>query len=125
DLTKKLKEYEDIEERIVISPKKLYKYNMGWSDGCIEVHEKEVNELSLNTRRPKDVVMDSEDAEDLWKVDITYPRSTAVIEDVIDNVVRLYDRVDAKLGIVKDYNQQIISQIDQIVTPYKLLKAFK
>ena len=125
DLTKELKKYEDISEVIGIEPKKLYKYNMSWHDDCVEVHEKEVKELSLNTSSPKTVVMMTENDEDPWKVDITYERSPAVIEDVIDNVVRLYNMVDAKLSVVRDHNQQIMSQIDQIVTPHMLLKALK
>jgi len=63
--------------------------------------------------------------DDAWYIDIESNKSLAVIEDVIDDVVRLYDRVDAKLSVVREHNQRIMSQIDQIVTPYKLLKAFK
>jgi len=124
DLTKKIEDYDDISEAITISPRKLCMYQTSWADDCIEVSEKTVKELSLNTSSPKTVVMDSED-DGAWRVDITYEKSPAVIEDVIDDVVRLYDRVDAKLSVVREHNQQIISQIDQIVTPHKLLKALK
>jgi len=125
DLTKKLKEYEDIEETIVISSKKLHRYYVGYGDDCINVDEKEVKELYLNTRSPKAVIMKSENDEDPWRIDVTNATSPAVLEDVIDNIVRIYDMVDAKLVVVKDYNERITSQIDQIVTPHKLLKALK
>ena len=124
DLTKKLRNYDDIEEKMEISPRKLCMYQTSYADDCIEVSEKTVKELSLSTTRPKTLVMASEDEGD-WRLDITYERSPAVVEDVIDDVVRLYDMVDAKLSVVRDHNQRITSQIDQIVTPYKLLKAFK
>ncbi|MBA7629274.1 hypothetical protein ES703_36772 [subsurface metagenome] len=125
DLTKKLKKYENREETLTVSPRKLFQYNMSWHEDYLEVSEKEVEVLSLSTKYPKNVEMISENDENPWNIGICYKNSPAVIEDIIDDVVRLYDRVDAKLAVVRDYNQQIMSQIDQIVTPYKLLKAFK
>ncbi len=126
DLTKKLKEYEDIEETITMSPRKIFKYKMsGWKAHYIEVSEKEVEVLSLSTTSPEYVRMISENDEKPWSIDIGYSNAPAVIEDVIDAVVQLYDKVDTRLSVVRDYNQQLEAQIDQLATPHKLLKAFK
>lgn len=124
DLTKKLKDYENIQETMEISPKKLYKYHVYES---VNVDELVITELELNTSSPRDVIMRPREGagEDSWGIDIRSDKTPAVLEDVIDNVVKLYNMVDAKLSVVRDHNQQIISQIDQIVTPHKLLKALK
>lgn len=123
DLTKELKDYEDIEETITISPRKLCRY---WIHESVKTNEKEVRKLWLSTSSPKRVIMkSSEDDEDPWRIDIDNDDSPAALEDVIDSVVRLYDMVDAKLAVVREHNRRIMSQIDQVVTPYKLLNAFK
>jgi len=121
DLTKELKEYEDIGEAITVSPRKLHSY---WMYRSLEVNEKTVNGLTLNTSMPKIVILKS-DGDDSWRIDISNDNSPAVIEDIIDDVVRLYDMVDAKLSVVREHNQRITSQIDQVIMPYKLLNAFK
>lgn len=122
DLTKELRDYENIEETLAISPRKLCRYSIYES---LDVKEKEVRELTLNTSSPKTVIMKSEDGEDHWSIQVDGNHSPAVIEDTIDDVVRLYDMVYAKLAVVRDHNNRITAQMDQIVTPYRLLKAFK
>jgi len=128
DLTRELKDYEEIREAVAISPRRLCRYDIGGltTSRSIKTREKEVAELSLRTSSPREVVMgSSENDEEPWVVDVSYPGSPAVLEDVIDDVVRLYDRVEAKVSAVRSHNERIMSRIDQVVTPWRLLSAFK
>jgi len=123
DLTKQLIMYRDFEVSVCIRPREvytyLYLYCRGGKSG-IEIKPVKIERLTIKTQSPTRIFYGKDTS-----IQLEDESNVSIVEDLIDDLVDLFRKADAEVCKVREHNERVMKQIEDVVAPYKIVNHLR
>lgn len=138
DLTKQTKSYDETAVSIVLTaPRKIMDYSFPYCprgyygfrsettpiEGKMKLETKIIKGLGVGTHKPLEVILHETIGNET--LSINSESNVAVLEDIIDDALKLYRKADSIVGKLRQHNEAIMEQMKTIAIPWKLGKEMK
>lgn len=124
DLVKHLIEYDDVIVDVEPRAKTVETYNfLAHKPEPVEIKPIEIGKLLIKTENPRRVYYQG--SLDGPYIELYDGANVAIIEDLIDDLAQLFKKAEAEVGKVREHNEHVMEQIEDVVAPYKIMSSLR
>jgi len=123
DLTKQLIMYRDFEVSVCIRPREVYTYrylHYRERKSGVEIKPVKIERLTIKTQLPTKVLYGKDSS-----IKLEDESNVSMVEDLIDDLVDLFKKADAEVCEVREHNERVMKQIEDVVAPYKIVNHLR